>query len=232
LGRAVKSGRSARNAALYVDAPAKATHELRPFTVEEVADFRKAIARHRFEALFLTALGTGLRQGELLGLRWSDVDLDAGTLTVRHTLARYTAVLADPKTEKSRRVLRLPLPVTVALKRLKVRQDGERAAARRWTAAGYVFTNRTGGPLDSRHVTETFQAVLSKAGIRRQRFHDLRHAFATLQLEAGAELFDVSRALGHADIGTTANVYAHFTEAMADRMADRMAGILEAVGDR
>jgi integrase len=72
------------------------------------------------------------------------------------------------------------------------------------------------------------RAVLAKAGIRRQRFHDLQHAFATLQLETGAELFDVSRALGHADIGTTANVYAHFTEAMADRMADRMAGILGA----
>lgn len=86
-------------------------------------------------------------------------------------------------------------------------------------------------PLDSRHVTQAFQAVLARAGIRRQRFHDLRHAFATLQLEAGAELFDVSRALGHADIGTTANVYAHFTEAMADRMADRMAGILGAASE-
>lgn len=228
LGRAVKSGRAARNAALYVDAPAKATHDLRPFTVEEVGAFRQAIRGHRLEALFLTALGTGLRQGELLALRWSDVDTKAGILTVRHTLERGSAVLAEPKTEKSRRVLRLPLPVTVALRRLRARQDAERSAARVWNAAGYVFATATGGPLDSRHVTQSFQAVLAKAGIRRQRFHDLRHAFATLQLEAGAELFDVSRALGHADIGTTANVYAHFTEAMADRMADRMAGILAA----
>jgi integrase len=230
LGRAVKSGRAARNAALYVDAPAKASRELRPLSVEEVGTFRKAIARHRFEALFLTALGTGLRQGELLALRWSDVDLAAGTLTVRHTLTRGSSVLAEPKTEKSRRVLRLPLPVTVALKRLQRRQETERKAARVWNAAGYVFTTASGGPLDSRHVTQSFQAVLLKAGIRRQRFHDLRHAFATLQLEAGAELFDVSRALGHADIGTTANVYGHFTEAMADRMADRMAGILGSTG--
>ncbi len=80
-------------------------------------------------------------------------------------------------------------------------------------------------------ITRTLHAVLATAGLRQQRFHDLRHAFATLQLEAGADLFDVSRALGHADIGTTANVYAHFTEAMADRMADRMAGILDAAAD-
>jgi integrase len=231
LGRAVKSGRAVRNAALYVDPPAKASPQLRPLTVDEVGAFRQAIAGHRFEALFLTALGTGLRQGELLALRWSDVDTDAGILTVRHTLERKTGALAEPKTERSRRVLRLPLPVTVTLRRLRARQDAERSAARVWNAAGYVFTNRTGGPLDSTNVTQTFQTVLERAGIRRQRFHDLRHAFATLQLEAGAELFDVSRALGHADIGTTANVYGHFTEAMADRMADRMAGILGAVRD-
>ncbi len=125
-------------------------------------------------------------------------------------------------------MLRLPLPVAASLRRLRSRQDAERAAARVWSSAGFVFTNATGGPLNPWHVTRSLHVVLAGAGIRQQRFHDLRHAFATLQLEAGAELFEVSRALGHTDIGTTANVYAHFTEAMADRMADRMAGILGA----
>jgi integrase len=232
LRRAVKSGRVARNAATYVDPPARAKNELRPLTVEEVGVFRQALAGHRFEALFLTAIGTGLRQGELLALRWQDVDLEAGILTVRHTLGRYSGTLAEPKTEHSRRVLRLPLPVTVALRRLKARQDEERAGARVWNAAGYVFSDATGQHLNPWHVTRTLHAVLTGAGLRQQRFHDLRHAFATLQLEAGADLFDVSRALGHAGIGTTANVYAHFTEAMAARMADRMTGILGAAGGR
>jgi site-specific recombinase XerD len=90
-----------------------------------------------------------------------------------------------------------------------------------------VFSNAAGGPLNSWVVTRTLHSILASAGLRQQRFPDLRHAFATLQLEAGAELFEVSRALGHTDIGTTANVYAHFTEAMAGRMADRMTGILD-----
>ncbi len=91
---------------------------------------------------------------------------------------------------------------------------------------GFVFANRTGGPLESRNVTRQLQTILATAELPRQRFHDLRHAFATLQLEAGAELFEVSRALGHADLSTTANVYAHYTDAMATRTAERMSGIL------
>jgi len=85
---------------------------------------------------------------------------------------------------------------------------------------------RAGRPLESRNVTTDLQAALARAGLPRQRFHDLRHAFATLQLEAGAELLEVSRALGHTDIGTTAKLYAHWTEAMAARTAERMSGIL------
>jgi integrase len=97
-----------------------------------------------------------------------------------------------------------------------------------------VFTTRTGGPLESQAVTKALQATLRKAGLPRQRFHDLRHAYATLRIEAGAELVDVSRNLGHADLSTTADVYAHFTRDMQRRSADQMDGILggqrEAVG--
>ena len=228
LGRAVKNGRVVRNVATLVDPPAKASPQLRPLSRTQVAELRRAIAGHRLEALILAAVGTGLRQGELLGLRWSDVDLDAGILTVRHALDRRTGELVRPKTERSRRTIHLPLPVTTALNRLRRDQEALRAHARRWDARGFVFTNRTGGPLASRNVTQDLQAILAAAGLPRQRFHDLRHIFATLQLEAGAELLEVSRALGHADIGTTANIYAHWTDAMAARTAERMSGILGA----
>jgi integrase len=211
-----------------VDPPAKARPDLHPLNVDQVTAFRAAIAGHRFEALFLVAIGTGLRQGEILALRWSDVDLDAATVNVRHTLERGTGALVEPKTPGSRRTVGLPLPVAAALHRWQRRQVQERDQARVWDARGFVFTTRAGRPLESRNVTHGLQAVLRTAGLPHQRFHDLRHAFATLQLDAGAELLEVSRALGHSDIGTTANVYAHWTDAMAARTADRMSAILGA----
>jgi len=230
LGRALKGGKAIRNVATLVDPPAKARTELHPLTVEHVTTFRAALSGDRLEALYLVAIGTGLRQGEILALRWSDVDLDAGTLTVRHTLERLTRTLVEPKTPGSRRTVGLPLPVTAALHRWQRRQAQERERARVWDARGFVFSTREGRPLESRNVTQGLQAVLLAAALPRQRFHDLRHAFATLQLEAGAELLEVSRALGHSDIGTTANVYAHWTDAMAARTADRMTAILGAGG--
>ena len=99
---ALKSGQVARNVAILVDAPARVDHEISPLTVDQVATFLDAIEGDRLRALYVAAIGTGLRQGELLGLRWADVDLDAATLAVRHTLQRFsTRTLAEPKTERS-----------------------------------------------------------------------------------------------------------------------------------
>jgi len=105
------------------------------------------------------------------------------------------------------------------------RQAIERDRAKVWDARGFVFATRHGGPLDSRNVTTDLQAVLARSGLPRQRFHDLRHAYATQLIEAGADLYEVSRGLGHSSIATTANVYAHLTDAMRQRVADRMDGI-------
>jgi integrase len=204
VGRAVKNGYAVRNVATLVDPPKLSHQEPRPLTRDQVSVLRAALAGHRWEALYVAAIGTGLRQGELLRLSWSDVDLDAGTLTVR----------GETKTAGSRRALRLALPVIVVLRRLP-----------RLTPS-LIFCTRTGRPLDPRNVTRELQRVLAAAGLPRQRFHDLRHAFATLQLEAGADLYEVSRALGHASIATTANVYAHWTAAMAEQSAERMSEIL------
>jgi integrase len=108
----------------------------------------------------------------------------------------------------------------------RIEQAAARGQARRWDARGFVFSTSTGHPLRSQNVTRDLHAPLAAAGSPRQRFHDLRHAFATLQLEAGADVFEMSRALGHACIATTANTYVHFTRAMAQRSADRMTAIL------
>ncbi len=230
LGRALKTGRVLRNVATLVDPPAKARREIRPLTAAQARAFLAETSGARMGALYGLAIATGMRQGELLALRWRDVDLERGWLSVRHTLRRSTRELAEPKTDRGRRTLRLG-PASLALLRAhRVRQAEERLrAGRSWIDGDFVFTSRSGRPLDSVNVTHDFQAALERAGLPHQRFHDLRHACATLLIEDGEELGVVSRILGHADLATTADVYAHLTPAMLERSAARMDAIL---GDR
>jgi integrase len=210
-----------------VTPPSKARHDLRPLTAEQARAFLDAIAGDRLAPLYTTAIATGMRQGELLALRWQEVDLDARTLTVRNTLRLGTRTLAAPKTERARRTLRLGADVTAVLREHRVRQLEERlAAGTRWQDGDFVFASSIGTPLDSRNVTHALQDALARAGLPRQRFHDLRHAYATLMLEDGEELAVISRSLGHSNLSTTADVYAHLTPAMLERSAARMDTIL------
>ncbi len=220
LGRALKRGRVLRNVATLVDPPAKARRELRPLSAEDARAFLEATADDRLGPLYALAIATGLRQGELLGLRWRDVDLERRSLAVRHTLQRGTRVVAEPKTERARRTLRLGEHAAGVLREQRRRQGSIDPDA-------FVFATSTGRPLDSRNVTKDLQSALARAGLPRQRFHDLRHAYATLMIEAGEELSVVSRALGHADLSTTADVYAHITPAILERAAARMDDILK-----
>jgi integrase len=221
LGRALRSGRVVRNVCTLVDPPAKARHELRPLSRDESRTLLAGLRGDRLEALYVTALGTGLRQGELLALRWQDVDLERGELTVHHTLQRGTRTLAEPKTERARRTLRLPRQVVASLVEHHTRQSIV-------PLSGLIFTTEKGTPLDTRNVTRYLQRHLMRLDLPHQRFHDLRHAFATLMVESGEDLGTVSRILGHADFATTADVYAHLTPAMLDRAAERMDAILGA----
>ena len=227
LGEAFRSKRIVRNVALEVRAPKMAQRERIPLTLAQVATFLDSVATDRLGPLYKTAIGLGLRQGELLGLRWSDVNLDAGTLTVRHKRNSRTGALAEPKTERSRRTLRLGGQLATALREHRRRQLEERlAAGRHWHDGDYVFTTPTGQSLDASNLTHRFHVALAAAGLPHQRFHDLRHACATLRLQQGEELAVVSRILGHASITTTANVYGHLTDAMLGRAAERTDVIL------
>jgi integrase len=130
-------------------------------------------------------------------------------------------------TERSKRTLRLPVEVAIALREQRRRQLEERlAAGSGWDTRGFVFTTTTGRPLDGVNVTHGFQEALRRAELPRQRFHDLRHAHATLFIEGGVELAVVSRALGHSDLGTTADVYGAWTREMAGTVASRMDDVL------
>jgi integrase len=189
-----------------------------------------ATAGHRLGPLYVVAISTGLRQGELLGLRWQDVSDDYGAVTVRHTLDG-TGELAEPKTPQSRRTLRLGRATGAALREQRRHQLEDRLrAGARWRDTGHVFASTIGTPLDGPNVTHEYQAALSPAGLPRQRFHDTRHAAATLLLESGEDVGVVSRILGHSTVSLTLDIYGHLTDRMTERAAARMDAIFEGAG--
>jgi integrase len=172
-----------------------------------------------------------MRQGEMLGLRWQDVDLDGGTLRVRHQMQRVNGKLqlVEPKTKKSRRTVALPAIVVAALRAHRERQTFEkRWAGTRWQERGLVFTTTIGTPLDNSNVVHGFQKLLAAHGMRKQRFHDLRHCAASLLLAQGAGLRTVMDVLGHSTITLTANTYGHLTDETRRVAADLMDDVMRA----
>ena len=208
-------GMVSRNVAKVVDAPRVVRHEISPMTPEQARLLFESAAGDRHLGLYVTALMTGLRQGELLGLRWVDVDLDAHRLQVRHSLGMVEGVLTlqEPKTSRSRRSVELPERAVSALRAHRTRQLMDRlVAGSRWVDGDWVFASTIGTPLHAATVTRAFQAALVRAGLPRSRFHDLRHATATFLLAQGFTLEDVKNLLGHSSIVLTSNTYGHVLE--------------------
>jgi integrase len=225
LNDAVKRGLIARNPADHVDRPRAARKEMRWWSVDEARAFLDAAAGDRYIALWTLALTTGMRRGELLGLKWPDVDFDAGRLAVRRTLVavQYRIRWSEPKTSSSRRVVALD-PATVAvLKAHRARQLEERMAI----GSGYlderiVFADVAGEPLHPDTVSKHFERVVARAGVPRIRLHDLRHTAATLMLERGVPLKAVTERLGHSSTQITSDLYQHVGETMQDDAAARL----------
>ncbi|GLW45266.1 site-specific integrase [Streptomyces sp. NBRC 14336] len=213
LEHAVREEEIPRNVARNVRTGTPRPRRFEPLTADEARQLLTAVQGHRLHALFELALRTGLRKGELLGLRWEDLDLDAGTAAVRRTLQRTSAgglTTLPSKTRASERRIALPTRCVQSLKLHHERQKSEReTAGTTWQHDGHVFTTAQGRPIDPTNLTRTFTTLLCKAGLRRIRFHDLRHSTATLLLEQGIELVVIKELLGHAHIGVTATVYAH-----------------------
>lgn len=229
LNQALRWGLVPRNVASLVDPPRVPRYEVRPMTPEQARDFLDAVRGDRLEALYTVALALGLRQGEALGLRWDDIELDAGTLKVRHALQRVGGrlQLVEPKTRLSRRTIALPPIVVGALRAHRARQLQERLwAGSRWHEENYVFATGIGTALDGTNVTHRLQTLLVAAGLPRQRFHDLRHACASLLLAQGVHPRVVMETLGHSQISLTMNTYSHVIPALQREAADRMEEVL------
>ena len=229
LGQALKWGLVARNVATLVDLPRPTRTAVRPFTAEEARRLIEVIRGHRMEALYVLCLTVGLRQGEALGLRWDDVDLDGGTLQVRTALQRFEGAyqLVEPKTSRSRRTLALPEIAAAAVwEHYNRQQDAKVEAGLIWEDWGLVFTTPRGTPLNRHNVTREFQNLLEQVGLPRQRFHDLRHTCASLLLAQNVQARDVMEVLGHSQISLTMNTYSHVMPPALRNAATRMDDIL------
>lgn len=227
MARAVRSRKVGANVVDLVDKPSATYREIDPWTPAEVDAFLDAVTADRNGPLYAFAIGTGLRQGEILGLRWTDVDLDARTLRVSAQLDRQRQ-LAEVKTERGRRAFGLPELALYALKLQRGQQARERiAGGRGWLDGDFVFTTTDGRPMQWRSLDAAFVRAQARAGVRRQRFHDMRHAFATLLLDAGEEVAVISKMLGHADYSTTVDVYSHLSTERSRVAAARIDGLLK-----
>lgn len=225
LGQALKWGLVARNVAALTDSPRVTRAEIQPLTPAQARAFLDGIKGDRLAALYTVAVALGLRQGEALGLRWSDVDLESDRLTVHQALQRIGGVVSfvEPKTGRSRRTIALPSFAVSALRDHRVRQLEERLlAGPHWRESGLVFTTPIGTPLDPSNVTHGFQRRLAQLGLPRQRFHDLRHCAASLMLAQGLTLKDVMEVLGHSQVSLTANLYGHLYAERLQEIAQRM----------
>lgn len=213
LNVAIKMQMVERNAAALAESPRQVTAERRMLTPNEAKGLLAVVDKDRLAALYRLALTLGMRQAEILGLRWQDVDLDAGILRVRQTLQRIGSetIVKEPKTSRGRRTLALSPSLTAALVAHRDRQEFERKrAGSLWQESGLVFTSIVGSALDARNLTREFKRHLVAAGLPESlRFYDMRHAAASLLVADGLPITAVSAMLGHALTSTTLNTYAH-----------------------
>ncbi|TYB92200.1 site-specific integrase [Micromonospora sp. WP24] len=218
-----------RNVAKAAKPPALGRTERRALTPEEAKTLLSVLTGDRLESLFVLALVTGLRRAELLGLRWSDVDLSGKALFVRQTLQRtdHGLVFVPPKTHRSSRPLPLSALAVRALEAQRVRQAKERLAAGEvWSDLGLVFASTIGTAMEPRNVNRRFEQLRAAAGLDWLHLHDLRHAFATFLLDQGEELRTVMELLGHSTIRMTADTYGHVLPARARQAASAIDRVL------
>lgn len=232
LKHALRQGLVARNVCDFVEAPQFAHVERVILTADEAKRLLDAAKGNRWEAIYVLALTVGMREGELLGLRWRFVDLDAGVLTVHGNVqpGEGGLVLKEPKNPSSIRHIKMPKMAVEALRAHRERRAIEREKmGDQWREHDLVFPTVVGSPAGCQNfITRNYRPLLAKAGVPVVRFHDLRHSAATLLIASGVPLKVVSEVLGHADIQMTANLYGHVALSMQQQAADNMDRLLGA----
>ena len=230
LNQAMKMGLVVRNVAKAVDPPKPRRVRIATMAAEDIPRFVEAAGETPYSVLYLTALGTGMRLGEVLGLRWRDVDLDLGHVFVVQSLYKRSGVceMIEPKSAHSRRQIALPPSLALLLREHQAKQERESGLlGKEASGDDLVFAHPDGTPLDPGTVGHTFTNVLRTAGIPHIRFHDLRHTHATLMLKSSVHPKVVSERLGHASVAFTLDTYSHVVPGLQEAAAERFDKILQ-----
>jgi integrase len=226
LDQAVKWHMVPLNVAEAVKAPRPAPPEMRTISPAEARKLLAAARSDKLEALYMLAVHTGMRQGELLALKWQDVDLENAKLSVRRTITMSGGriLLGELKTKKSRRTIRLTDAAVQALHEHLARQlEGMELLADAYRDEGLVFASKVGTPINPTNLRRrSFAALLQRANLPKIRFHDLRHTCATLLLSRNVHPKYVQELLGHANIAITLDTYSHVIPGMGDHAARAM----------
>lgn len=235
LGEAEKQDYIRKNYAKMIELPKiSKENKLEILTLDQQRQFLKAIEGHKLQMLFLIALGTGLRLGEILGLKWSDIDFKSETLTVRRTLKRvgfinkdldkdYKVIEQEPKTNTSYRTVPIPRDVFIKLREHKKKQNAEiLKVGELYHNNNYIFCNEVGYALDSKRPTRNLQSILKKLDIEPIKFHGLRKTYATRLFEAGVPPKTVQTLMGHADIAMTLNIYTQVMDEVKVEAVDKI----------
>ncbi len=223
LKHAVKWRLLIRNVCEAVDPPRPRRKEMKAMDASDVQVFLEAIKDSPYRHLFFVMLYTGLRRGEVLGLRWCDVDTNKETISVNQSVIRLHnkgLMVTEPKTPYSRRLISLSPSVVTLLKGLRIRQmEQMEADSIEWDENGLVFANNDGGPLSPDTVTHAFAKIIKRTGLPHVRLHDLRHTHATLMLKQGVHPKIVSERLGHSSVTITMDTYSHVLPGMQTEAA-------------
>ena len=238
LDKARKQKLVGENVTELVDRPRVEDTEINPLSLEQIKMLLAAAQGHPLEALLTLALATGMRRGELLGLKWKDIDFEKGTLQVRRIMSRVPTILkteerkgyveANTKTKRSRRsIVIVPFALEV-LRRHQEQQQAIKEKAKRWVENDLVFRTSVGTPLHpDNNIFVPFKELLKEAKLPNIRFHDLRHSAATLLLGEGVHPKIVQEILGHSNINITLNVYSHVLPGMQQGAMDKMNSAFE-----
>ncbi|MFR9804928.1 tyrosine-type recombinase/integrase [Pseudonocardia sp. RS010] len=249
LSEAERRGRIVRNPAKLAKAPRLEEHEVHPYSVEEVQELLRVAGKRRLAARWAVALALGLRQGEVLGLMWTDIDLETGTMWVRRGRLRpkyehgcdgtcgrtpgycprrvqVRAETNDTKSRAGRRAVGLPAELVVLLERHREEQAAERlTAGQLWRESGYVFTTPVGEPVNPNTDYHHWKRLLADAGLRDARLHDARHTAATVLLILGVPERAVMGLMGWSSSAMAAR-YQHITGAIRGDVAERVGGLI------
>lgn len=234
LRDAVRWGLVARNVCDAVDPPKVPHQEMKALSPDEARRLLGAAQDDPLEALYILAITTGMRQGELLALKWADFDPATGRLSVCRTVRWITGrgcVEWEPKSTRSRRNIHLAPMAVATLQRHRKRQAAQRLAADYWEDHDLIFCNEVGRHIEATNLLRrSWYPLLERAGLPRVRFHDLRHTAASLMLLQGVNVKVVSEMLGHSSVSLTLDVYSHVLPGLQAEAAARMEALLTASG--